>query len=95
MGNTTDSLQSTAPGSLNSHGDKAGFYIFHVLLEWLSIVLLFAFNSRQEFNTGLIGDWRYRDETPKELKKRLEQETAHRNQLQMRALAAPKQAMLR
>ncbi|EKM74651.1 hypothetical protein AGABI1DRAFT_116792 [Agaricus bisporus var. burnettii JB137-S8] len=95
MGNTTDSLQSTARGSLNSRSDKAVFYILHALPEWLSIALLLAFNTRREFNTGLVGDWRYRDETQQELKKRLKQEEAHRNKLKLRDIKLPEQALLR
>jgi hypothetical protein len=86
MHNTTDSIQSMAPGSLNSHTDKALFYIFHVLPEWISMALLFVFNSRREFSTGMAGDWRSHDETPKELKKRLKHEEKHRQKLKEREL---------
>ncbi|KAF9447952.1 hypothetical protein P691DRAFT_801514 [Macrolepiota fuliginosa MF-IS2] len=89
MQNTTESLQSTASGSLNSVGDKAAFYIFHILPEWLSSALLFVFNTRRIFSTGFIGDWRLADEGPKEKERRLKKEAAHREKLQLRKLEDP------
>lgn len=70
MFHTTVSLSSTAPGSLNSSGAKASFYILHVLPEWLSNAILFTFNIRQMLGTGIFGDWRDHDETEKERVKR-------------------------
>lgn len=51
----TDALDSTAPGSLNDSGSKATFYIFHVVPEMLSVVLIFGFNVREMFETGPFG----------------------------------------
>lgn len=95
MHNMTDSLRSMAPGSLTSRADKATFYIFHVLPEWLSIGLLFIFNTRREFSTGFIGDWRWRDETPKELESRLKKEAIHREKLKLRKLETPERVLLK
>jgi len=59
------------PGGLNSPGGKAAFYVCHVLPEWLASLTLFADNIRKTFGTGLVGDYRFRDETEKEKKSRL------------------------
>ena len=64
-----DSLRG--PNSLDSLSAKALFYIFHVLPEWLAILVLFSVNVRKTFGTALFGDFRWRDETPEEKKKRL------------------------
>lgn len=95
MHNSIDSLQSTGPGSLSSSTDKALFYVFHVLPEWLSTSLLLIFNTRRIFSTGFVGDWRYRDETPKELEQRLKGEAKHREKLKLRELklSAPEPAL--
>lgn len=74
MYHTTTSWTSTGPGTLNSSGAKAAFYIFHVLPEWLASVALFSTSVRKAFGTGLAGDWRFRDETPAERQTRLEKE---------------------
>ena len=92
--NSMDSLQSMGPGSLNSSGDKALFYIFHILPEWLGVALLFISNTRQMFDTGLMGDWRYHDETPQESEKRLKGEAKHREKLNLQMLP-PAPAMIR
>ena len=93
MHNSMDSLQSMGPGSLNSSSDKVLFYIFHILPEWLSAALLFIFNARQTFSTGFVGDWRYHDETPQELEKRLKGEAKHREKLKLAVLSSPAPAM--
>ena len=59
------------PSPLNMPGSKALFYIFHVLPEWLASAILFGYNIRKTFGTGLCGDWRLWDETEKERVKRL------------------------
>jgi len=59
------------PSPLNTPRSKALFYIFHVLPEWLASVILFGYNIRKTFGTGLYGDWRLWDETEKERVKRL------------------------
>jgi len=64
-----DSLRG--PNPLDSSTAKAMFYIFHVLPEWLAALFLFSVNVRKTFGTALFGDWRWRDETPKEKEKRL------------------------
>ena len=74
MYNETTSLLSVGPHTLNSPGAKAGFYIFHSLPEWLASLLLLGMNIRQLFGTGLFGDWRRKDETEDQRKKRLEKE---------------------
>lgn len=74
MYHTTTSWTSTGPGTLNSSGAKAAFYVFHVLPEWLASVALFSTSVRKAFGTGLAGDWRFRDETPAEGQSRLEKE---------------------
>ncbi|KAG9223470.1 hypothetical protein CCMSSC00406_0006962 [Pleurotus cornucopiae] len=61
--NTTSSFTSTEPGSLNSPADKAFFYIFQILPEWLSILALFSVNAREIVGSGPWGDWRGKDES--------------------------------
>ncbi|KAF8152739.1 hypothetical protein BJ912DRAFT_1015368 [Pholiota molesta] len=48
----------------------AGFYIFHVLPEWLVTLILFGDNARKTYGTGLFGDWRIRDESDEQRQKR-------------------------
>jgi len=69
-----DSLRG--PNSLNSLSAKALFYMFHALPEWLAIFILFSQNARETFGTGLFGDWRVKDETETEKKKRLLKQAA-------------------
>ena len=69
MGFKTTSL--SAPSPLNTPLSKAAFYVFHVLPEWLASLILFGYNIRKTFGTGLLGDWRLWDETEKERVKRL------------------------
>ena len=59
------------PSPLNTPSSKALFYIFHVLPEWLASAILFGYNIRKTFGTGLCGDWRLWDETEKERVKRM------------------------
>jgi hypothetical protein len=90
MFHKTTSLTSRAPGSLNGHGAKASFYILHALPEWLAIVTIFTFNMRQIFGTGMWGDYRFRDDTPKEREKREKKEAKKaekRKQKQFKARA--------
>lgn len=70
MFHTTATLSSIAPGSLNSPGSKAAFYVFQVLPEWLATASQLVVNIRRMCGSGPFGDWRYRDETPKEREKR-------------------------
>ena len=62
----TDSLTSTAPGSLNSSGSKASFFVLHVAPEYVAATILMSLNVRRIFNTGLWGDRRMTDPKPKE-----------------------------
>lgn len=52
----TDSLTSTAPGSLNDPASKTTFYIFHIVPEWICSVVLLGIDVRERFDTGLFGD---------------------------------------
>lgn len=47
MANYTDALLSTTPGSLNSGGAKAVFYVLHILPEWIAGTLLVAVNAKK------------------------------------------------
>ena len=49
MANWTDGLLSTAPGSLNSQGAKAVFYVLHILPEWIVATALLSVNVKQMF----------------------------------------------
>lgn len=65
MSHTTTSLASMAPGSQNTPGAKAAFYIFHMAPEWISVLVLLLFNVRDIFGTGVFGS-RARDQTKSE-----------------------------
>ncbi|KAH9924984.1 uncharacterized protein BXZ73DRAFT_103361 [Epithele typhae] len=62
---STTSLSSTAPGSLNTDGSKAAFYIFHAAPEFLAAAILVCSNARRTFGTGLWGDRKFKDPSPK------------------------------
>jgi hypothetical protein len=66
MSTTTTSLISTASGSQNTPAEKAAFYIFHILPEYISVLILLSCNVRDVFGTGMFGDRRFRDETQRE-----------------------------
>jgi hypothetical protein len=66
MRTDTTSLTSTAPGSQNTPAEKAAFYVFHILPEWISVLILLLCNVRDMFGTGMFGDHRFRDETQRE-----------------------------
>jgi hypothetical protein len=66
MSTTTTSLTSTASGSQNTPAEKAAFYIFHILPEYISVLILLSCNVRDVFGTGMFGDRRFRDETQRE-----------------------------
>ncbi|KAF8971132.1 hypothetical protein BDZ97DRAFT_1787886 [Flammula alnicola] len=68
MGHRTVSL--TAPSPLDTPGGKAAFYVLHVLPEWLTTLILFGDNMRKTYGTGPFGDYRIRDETEAQRKKR-------------------------
>jgi hypothetical protein len=61
MHNTVDSLVSRGPGSLSSPAAKSWFYILHMAPEWLSVFILLSLNSREIFDSGPFGDWRWKD----------------------------------
>jgi len=60
------------PISLDTPGGKAVFYLCHVLPEWLASLALFGYNIRKTFGTGLLGDYRFKDETETQKRKRHE-----------------------
>lgn len=66
MYHRTTSLTSLAPGSGNTSLEKATFYIFHMLSDWLAVALLLVPNIRAIFKTGMWGDWRAIDPLPQE-----------------------------
>ena len=68
MGQRTTSI--LLDSVLDTTSAKAAFYVFHVLPEWLASLILFANNMRKTFGSGPFGDWRVRDETEKQRKKR-------------------------
>ncbi|KAJ2919926.1 hypothetical protein MD484_g434, partial [Candolleomyces efflorescens] len=70
MWHRSPSLESTEPGTLNSPGAKASFYILHVLPEWIASAVLLSFNTRKTFGTGAFGDWRGADDRPKDIERR-------------------------
>jgi hypothetical protein len=88
MFHQTTSLTSFGPGSLNSHGAKATFYILHVLPEWVALTIIFGFNIRQTFGTGIIGDIKNGDETPKQREKREKREAKQAEKRKQKRLAA-------
>lgn len=45
-----------------------------MLPEWLALAILFGMNTRQIVGTGPFGDYRWRDETPKEAQRRLKRQ---------------------
>ena len=61
---TTTSLTSMAPGSLNTPGAKAAYYVFHAAPEYLTAATLMSLNVRQMFHTGRWGDRRLKDRKP-------------------------------
>jgi len=78
MHNRTDSITSMVPSALNSGSAKALFYVFHILPEWLCIVILFAFNMREVCGTGPFGDYRDADESEVQREERRKKEAEKR-----------------
>ncbi|KAG1735109.1 uncharacterized protein EDB91DRAFT_1056420 [Suillus paluster] len=66
MYHRTTSLTSLAPGSGNTSLEKATFYIFHMLSDWLAVALLLVPNIRAIYKTGMWGDLRTIDPPPQE-----------------------------
>ncbi|KAM5543025.1 hypothetical protein V8D89_003409 [Ganoderma adspersum] len=65
ISHSSTSLLSTAPGSQNSPGSKAAFYVLHVAPEFVSAAILMALNARRVFGTGPWGDRLGKDPKPK------------------------------
>ncbi|KAJ7655254.1 hypothetical protein DFH06DRAFT_1282296 [Mycena polygramma] len=70
MHNTTPDVAAKDHQSLNTAGDKAAFYVVHLVPEYIVVVMLCVYNVKEVFQTGNWGDLRWRDETPKEREKR-------------------------
>ena len=64
MSNRTTALASTNPGSLNSPGDKATFYVLQAVPELVVSAALLVLNTKSMFETGNFGD-RLSDPKPK------------------------------
>lgn len=62
---STTSLSSTGPGTQNTPGAKATFYVFHVAPEFLSAAALMSLNVRRVFGTRPWGDGLWKDPKPK------------------------------
>ncbi|KAF4581257.1 hypothetical protein EYR40_002843 [Pleurotus pulmonarius] len=89
--NTTSSFASTESGALDSPTDKALFYVFQILPEWLAVLVLFGVNVREVIGCGAAGDWRGRDETKAEKAKREAREgvqTAQREEAGVEGISA-------
>ena len=56
MRDWTTSLLAIGPGSQNTNGEKAAFYVFQAVPEVLTSGAIILFNVRDLFNTGLRGD---------------------------------------
>lgn len=56
MHHWTTSLVSTAPGSQNTAGEKALFYVFQAAPEVLSAGILLVVDVKSVFGTGMWGD---------------------------------------
>lgn len=67
MHHRTTSL--SAPSSQNDAGEKAAFYIFYALAEWLAMVTLLVPNVRKLCGTGSWSDYRWHDMTPKQVER--------------------------
>ncbi|KAJ6574653.1 hypothetical protein B0H19DRAFT_1371620 [Mycena capillaripes] len=74
MHSTTPNIATPGHQALNTAGDKAAFYVLHLLPEFLVTTMMCAFNVKDICQTGCQGDYRWRDETPKEREKREKKE---------------------
>ncbi|KAJ7356896.1 hypothetical protein DFH08DRAFT_468177 [Mycena albidolilacea] len=70
MRHTTPDVHALGHQALNTGADKAAFYIVHMVPEWAVLLLMSVVNVRDICQTGLKGDTRWWDETPKERAKR-------------------------
>lgn len=79
MAYTTTSLEDDVPGAQNSVTAKVAFYLFNMLPEWSTLVILCSVNVKETFQTGPHGDQRWRDETVQEKEKRETKAAAKQN----------------
>lgn len=63
MRNWTTSIVSTTPGSQNTNGEKAAFYLFQAAPEIITGGMLLVADVKSLFNAGVWGD-RSTDPTP-------------------------------
>jgi hypothetical protein len=70
MSQSTASYYSSEPSAQNHLSSKIIFYLINVLPEWTAVFICASINVRQLLQTGLKGDSRWWDETPKEKEKR-------------------------
>ncbi|KAF7367302.1 hypothetical protein MSAN_00792300 [Mycena sanguinolenta] len=66
MWRTTPNISAPDAQALNTQRDKAVFYVFHLLPEFIVVCVLCCSNIRDICQMGFKGDERWRDETPKE-----------------------------
>ena len=64
MRDVTTSVSSTAPGSQNTPGEKALFYVLQVVPEFACVGALLCVNMKRMYGTGTWGD-RLKDPKPK------------------------------
>jgi hypothetical protein len=70
MRNRTPDIAALDHQSLNTQADKATFYVFHVLPDWIVVAMLGIFNVKEICQVDFRGDERWWDETPKARAKR-------------------------
>ncbi|KAK7064619.1 hypothetical protein R3P38DRAFT_2825564 [Favolaschia claudopus] len=70
MHHTTPDIHAPGHQALNTTGDKAAFYVVHLLPELIVVALLCVVNVKDVCQTDFMGDVRYWDETPEEKEKR-------------------------
>lgn len=70
MWNNIPYFEYLGTGSLTSTGAKVGFYMLHVLPEWVASAFLLGLPIRNIYGTGFWGDYRRQDDTEEEIAKR-------------------------
>jgi len=88
MHNTIPFILYTGPGSLTSLTPKLLFYFLYESPCWLAVALLLIPNTRQDFQTGLVGDWRNKDGQKSFKQKRREKEEKREQQRRERETTA-------
>ncbi|KAJ6519381.1 hypothetical protein C8R45DRAFT_951295 [Mycena sanguinolenta] len=80
MWRTTPDISAPNDQALNTQSDKACFYVFHLLPEFVVVCVLCCSNIRDICQMGFKSDERWRDETPKEreARERKEREKANK-----------------